>query len=61
MEGVTNYFENKILRKRPYLSINMCRRVVENYTKKESQTDGRIRFWGKVEELEGKDLRVITL
>ncbi len=29
--------------------------------KKEVQPDGRIRFWGKAEELEGKYLRVVTL
>lgn len=61
MEGVANYFENKILRKRPYLTINMCRRVVKNCIKKEFQTNGRIHFWGKAEELEGRYLRVVTL
>jgi len=29
--------------------------------KKEVQSNGRIRFWAKVEELEGKYLRVVTL
>jgi hypothetical protein len=54
-------FENEILRKRPYLTIDMCRMVIQNNIKKEVQTGGRIRFWGKVEELEGRYLRVVTL
>ena len=61
MEGVTNYFKNEILRKRPYLTLELCRRVVKFPIKKEVQSDGRIRFWAKVEELKGKYLRVITL
>jgi hypothetical protein len=36
-------------------------RVIEHPVKKEVQPDGRIRFWGKVEELGGKYLRVVTL
>lgn len=61
MEGVTRYFENKILRKRPYLKIEMCKKIIKNPMKKEIQPDKRIRFWGKVEELKGKYLRVVTL
>jgi len=39
----------------------MCRKVIQNPLKREIQPDGRIRFWGKVEELKGRYLRVITL
>ena len=53
--------ENEVLRKRPYLTEKICKRVIENPIKKEVQTDGWIRFWGKVEELGGKYLRVVTL
>ncbi len=60
-EGVTSYFKNEILRKRPYLTIELCRKIIQHPIKKEVQSDGRIRFWGKVEELEGKYLRVVTL
>ncbi|MFB0532198.1 MAG: hypothetical protein ACETVU_00850 [Desulfatiglandales bacterium] len=55
------YFENEVLRKRPYLTENICKRVIEHAVKKEVQPDGRIRFWGQVEELGGKYLRVVTL
>ena len=34
---------------------------MKNHIQKEVQEDGRIRFWGKVEELGEKYLRVITL
>ena len=61
MRNITVYFENDVLRKRPYLTIEICRKVVKNPHKKEVQPDGRIRFWGRVEELRGKYLRVVTL
>lgn len=57
----TDYFENEVLRKRPYLQKDWCINVVENPMKIEHQEFGRIRFFGKVEELGGKILRVVTL
>lgn len=61
MTGITSYFKNEVLRKRPYLTVEICRKVIEAPYKKEVQTDGRIRFWGKAEKLGGKYLRVVTL
>ena len=61
MKLLTSYFENEVLRKRAYLTEEMCRRVLKNFEKKEIQADGRIRFWAKVEELGGRYLRVVTL
>lgn len=57
----TSYFENKILYKRPYLKKEWCIQVIENPIKVEPQENNRFRFWGKIDELEGKILRVITL
>ena len=57
----TDYFENEVLRKRPYLKKEWCIRVCENPLKAEPQEDNRYRFWGEVEELGGQILRVITL
>lgn len=57
----TPYFENEILRKRPYLRKEWCIRVIENPIKVEPQENNRFRFWGKIDELGGKVLRVITL
>ncbi|MBI4848030.1 MAG: hypothetical protein HY808_05555 [Nitrospirae bacterium] len=61
MERTTPYFRNEILRKRPYLEIEICRNIISNPIKKETQPDGRIRFWGKIETMENKYLRVVTL
>jgi len=56
------YFETKVLAKRPYITKEMCRRVLEVPARKEVQDDGeRVRFWGAVPELDGRFLRVITL
>jgi hypothetical protein len=57
----TAYFREQVLIKRPYLKIEWCMEVLQNYVEREVQQDGRIRFWGYVEELPGKPLRVVTL
>jgi hypothetical protein len=57
----TPYFENEVLRKRPYLKKEWCVRVVENSIRVESQEGNRFRFWGPIDELEGRVLRVVTL
>ena len=59
--GFTDYFENEVLRKRPYLRKEWCIEVCENPLKVELQEDNRVRFWGEIEQLEGRVLRVITL
>jgi len=58
---MTNYFREQVLRKRSYLKLKWCIEVIENPAEKLVQEDGRIRFWGYVDELDGKALRVITL
>ena len=57
----TDYFENEVLRKRPYLKKEWCIRVLEKPLKEEPQEHNRWRFWGEIEELEGRVLRVVTL
>ena len=61
VESVTNYFKNEILRKRDYLTVEICRKVIQHHIKREFQPDGRIRFWGRAKELKGRYLRVVTL
>jgi hypothetical protein len=61
MKRVTPYFENEVLRKRPYLTEEICRGVIENPEKKQTQSEGRIRFWAKIEEFGNKYLRGVTL
>jgi hypothetical protein len=57
----TAYFENTVMRKRPYLKKEWCERVLKNPVKSEPQEHNRFRFWGRIEELDGRILRVITL
>lgn len=57
----TAYFEGEVLRKRSYLKKEWCMRVLENPIKMEKQSNNRYRFWGKIAELEGRILRVVTL
>ena len=57
----TPYFENRILRERPYLTREMCIRVIEFPLRIEPQEEDRFRFWAAVPELDGRFLRVITL
>jgi len=57
----TEYFENEVLRKRPYLQKDWCIRVLESPAKSEVQDGNRFRFWAACPELGGRYLRVVTL
>ena len=57
----TDYFENEVMRKRPYLRREWCTRICEHPLKVEPQEGNRFRFWGEVEDLEGRILRGVTL
>ncbi|MFN8633469.1 MAG: hypothetical protein U0893_06405 [Chloroflexota bacterium] len=57
----SRYFEEQVLRKRPYLEREWCSRVVAMPLACMMQPDGRIRFWGIVPEFGGRVLRVVTL
>ncbi len=57
----TAYFREQVLRKRPYLRVEWCLQVIANPVQQEVQPDGRRRFWGYIDELNGKALRVVTL
>jgi len=56
----TKYFEEQILRKRPFLKEEWIKNILLHPTKIETQENGRIRHWGFIKEL-GKYLRVVTL
>ena len=57
----TDYFIHEVLRKRPYIKKEWCIQVLENPIKSEKQGNNRYRFWGQVDDLPGKILRVVTL
>src|SRR5438045_1704785 len=44
----TRYFEEQVLRKRPYILREWCQNVLAAPLRREVQFDGRIRFWGRV-------------
>ncbi|HZQ13557.1 MAG TPA: hypothetical protein VFB31_12185 [Pseudolabrys sp.] len=60
----TRYFEEQVLRKRPYLRRDWCQQVLAAPIRRDVQPDGRIRWWGKIAlagEREPRYLRVVTL
>jgi hypothetical protein len=60
----TRYFEEQVLRKRPYLKRAWCEAVLAEPLKREVQENGRIRFWGRITapgEARPRFLRVVTL
>ena len=57
----TAYFENEVLRKRPYISKEWCIAVLQRPVRIERQDDNRYRFWGTPKGHEGKHLRVVAL
>ena len=57
----TPYFENEVIRKRPYVSKELVAYALENPIKVTTQPDGRLRHWSKISELGDRYLRVVTL
>ena len=56
----TRYFEEQVLRKRPYIKLKWCLQAIREPIHRSVQPDGRIRHFTFVPEL-GKYLRVVTL
>jgi hypothetical protein len=48
VNATTRYFQEQVLRKRPYLTIGMCRGVIDDPLRRAVQEDGRIRHWARV-------------
>jgi hypothetical protein len=58
---MTDYFRRDVLIKRPYIQLQWCVVALDNPLRKEIQeSDGRIRHWIFVPEL-NRYLRVVTL
>ena len=60
----TWYFDNRVMPKRPEITLAMCAVAMANVIRSEEQPDGRLRFWGEV-YMQGEDtprvMRVVTL
>ena len=49
----TRYFEEQVLRKRPYLRLEWCERALAQPVRRDVQEDGRVRYWVFVADLSG--------
>jgi hypothetical protein len=47
----TDYFQNKVLSKRPYLKTEWIERVLSDPEHSEIEINGRTRHWGYIEEI----------
>ena len=56
----TRYFEEQVLRKRPYIRRNWCEEALRESVRREVQPDGRVRHWIFITERKAY-LRVVTL
>lgn len=56
----TRYFDEQVLRKRPYLRTNWIEAALVRPLRREIQPDGRVRYWAWV-SAEERYLRVVTL
>jgi len=61
MLRTTRYFREQVMRKRAYLREEWIESILQKPVRREVQADGRVRFWGFVEALGGRALRVVTL
>ncbi|HEY1427687.1 MAG TPA: hypothetical protein VGF50_13535 [Caulobacteraceae bacterium] len=57
----TRYFDEQVMRKRPYIEPRWCEAVLAAPLRRLVQEDGRIRLWGRVAEAEERILRVVVL
>jgi hypothetical protein len=58
----TQYFQHTRLRAdRAIIREQWIKEVMDNPERREIQSDGRIRCWGKISEMENRVLRVILL
>jgi hypothetical protein len=60
----TPYFNEQVLRKRPYLTLELCEAVVAAPVAKHVQPDGRVRHWRVVADPRDgapRALRVVVL
>jgi hypothetical protein len=54
-------FSGAVLRKRAYIKLEWCERILAEPLARAAQSDGRIRLWGIVPEFGNRALRIVTL
>ncbi len=57
----TDYFEQEVMRKRPYLRREWCAAVLAAPERVQREENGRWRYWARIAALDGRFLRVVTL
>ena len=60
----TRYFDEQVVRRRPYVTVQLCAEALLAPIRREMQADGRIRLWGRVvlpSEDDPRILRVVLL
>lgn len=64
LTATTEYFRVSVLVRRPYVSVELCRAVIDNPMAQIVQPDGRLRSWAMADlppPLGRRILRVVTL
>lgn len=56
----TAYFREVVLPKRPYVTLDLCRRILAAPLARQVQPDGRVRYWGRMLDEPAQFLRVVT-
>jgi hypothetical protein len=59
--GLSRYFEEQVLRKRPYVDRSWCAQVLAAPIRRETQADGRIRYWGAVIDSRDNRRRILRV
>jgi hypothetical protein len=60
----TRYFDEQVLRKRPYIKPEWCEAAILTPVRRERQPDGRFRYWRQILDTGDRKprmLRVVTL
>jgi hypothetical protein len=57
----TRYFDEQVLRKRPYIDTAMCMEVIAAPLRTVVQPDGRIRHWAEVIDTRYRKARILRV
>ncbi|UXE64227.1 MAG: hypothetical protein KA717_18070 [Woronichinia naegeliana WA131] len=57
----TRYFQQFACQKHPEIEESWIERILANPLTKEHRANGRMAYWGNIEEADGRVIRVITL